>query len=91
MSDCIYSRNEVCDMLGISVFTMNTWYRWQKKQLDNGFVDKEYLPKPERQSGLKGQPLRWSMEMIGELRDFKSGIIKGRNGIYGIYSNPKKH
>ncbi len=91
MNECIYTRNEVCEILGISVFTMNTWYRWQQKQLDNGYIDKEYLPKPQKQLNTKGQPMMWSLDMIGDLKAFQSSIVKGRNGIYGIYSNPKKH
>ena len=91
MDECIYSRTEVCQMLDISVHTLDTWYRWQNRLLRDGLVEKEYLPKPERVTNLKGQPSRWSMDMVGELKSFKSSIIRGRKGIYGIYSNPKKH
>lgn len=30
---CIYSKYDVCAMLGISIFTIDNWYRWEKKKL----------------------------------------------------------
>ncbi len=91
MDSCIYNRNDVCQMLGVSQFTIKNWYMWQRKQLDEGNIDAEYLPHPERKTNVKGQPLYWSLEMISDLKSYQSSIIKGRNGVFGKYTNPKKH
>lgn len=91
MEECIYSREDVCSLLGISVFTMRSWYNWQKKQIEEGIVQEEYLPHPQRIVNAKGQPLMWSLDMIDDLRMYQSSIVKGRNGKYGKYTNPRKH
>lgn len=91
MSTCVLNKNDVCNILGISQYTIVSWYRWQKKQLDNGEVSEEYLPRPKQQENVKGRPLMWSLEMLEELKKYQETIVKGRNGVYGKYTNPKKH
>lgn len=88
---CIYSKYDVCSMLGISVFTIDNWYRWEKKEIENGRVKEYYLPRPEKLQNVKGRPLRWSPEMVAELRDYQSSIVHGRNGIYGKYTRARWH
>lgn len=91
MDRCVYSRNQVCEMLGISVFTIRNWYEWQRKQLNNGDISEAYLPTPKKMKNVQGQPLMWSLEMVEQLRKYQSGIIRGRNGIYGKYTNAAWH
>lgn len=84
----MYSANEVCTKLKISSWTLANWYRWERKQIDNGNVEGPYLPEPIRLEHVKGKPRRWTGEMVKELKDYKKNIVTGRNGIYGVYSNP---
>lgn len=84
----MYSADEVCKEVGISSWTLGNWYRWERKQIESGRVEGNYLPIPERRDDLKGKPRRWSADMVKELKNFKKSIVVGRNGIYGVYSNP---
>jgi hypothetical protein len=88
---CIYSRNDVCEMLGISTFTLTNWYKWERKELSEQIVDEEYLPRPVQLEHVKGRPLRWSYEMVTSLMEYKEHIVKGRNGRFGKYTNTKWH
>lgn len=90
-NECIYSRREVCDILNISLHTLQCWYQWEKKELAKGNVESTYLPKPVQIMNMKGKPLRWSMDMIDNLKKYQSHIVKGRNGIYGEYTNSRVH
>ncbi len=87
MEECIYSKNEVCQLLGITAFTLQNWYRWEKKEIECKEVTEPYLPVPQKLNNAKGRPLRWSLEMIEELKLYQHQIVKGRNGIYGKYTN----
>ena len=84
----LYRADEVCKELNISSYTISNWYNWERKQLKGGVVDKPYLPKPIRMEHTKGSPRCWTYAMIEELRNFQKTIVTGRNGIYGVYSNP---
>ncbi len=91
MDECVYSRNQVCEMLGISSFTIINWYQWQDKLIKAGEVTNNYLPVPEKRQNVKGRPLMWSLEMINQLRTYQDSIKHGRNGIYGRFTNAQKH
>lgn len=91
MDECVYSKRQVCDILGISSFTIANWYRWQKKLIESGEIEREYLPAPEKRENEKGRPCMWSLTMIDQLRRYQEGIVHGRNGIYGRYTDPKKY
>ena len=60
MEERYYNRTEVCEILGITNFTITNWYRWQNTLIKNGEIDKQYLPAPIRQKNVKGQPLFWT-------------------------------
>lgn len=85
----VYSKMEVCEMLGISYFTLQNWYNWQKKELSSNPEQREYLPRPIKIEHKRGRPLMWSKEMVEMLRVYQSGMVRGRNGIYGKYTNVK--
>lgn len=89
--DFIYSKEEVCSMLGITHFTLENWYRWEKKELKEGNAVGNYLPVPVQLENTKGRPLRWSLSMVNELSEYKKSIVKGRNGRYGKYTNYAWH
>lgn len=82
-----YSINEVCEQLGITIWTLKNWYSWEKKRIEEGICEK-YLPTPIRMNNTKGRPNFWTKDMLEELRDYQNTIIMGRNGNYGMYTNP---
>ena len=83
----LYKTNEVCEILNISNWTFINWYRWERKQVANNECE-PYLPVPDRIMNEKGRPRVWTTEMVEQLKKFKAGIVTGRNGKYGKYSNP---
>lgn len=83
-----YTTQEICEQLGITSYTLTNWYSWEKKRLAEGDVDEPYLPVPHRMYDLKGRPRMWDIQMLNQLKEYQAGIIVGRNGIYGKYSNP---
>lgn len=83
-----YKLCEVCEILNISTYTLANWYRWEKRQLEDGIVKEKYLPEPKRLIHEKGQPRVWSEEDVKKLLEHQKNIITGRNGIFGEYSNP---
>ena len=89
--ECVYSKKDVCEILGISTFTLDSWYSWERKEIKSKSVNDFYLPKPMQASNEVGRPLRWSLDMIDSLRVYKSRIVRGRNGKYGKYTNAKWH
>lgn len=91
MDECIYSKNQVCGMLGITFFTIDNWYGWQRKLIEKGEVSEMYLPTPEKRLNEKGRPLMWSMNMIEQLKDYQASIARGRGGVHGRFTNKKKH
>ena len=84
----MYTADEICAELNISSFTLQHWYNLQSVQIKDGLITEKYLPEPIRVQTMRGKPRRWTEEMLNELRKYKEGIVIGRNGIYGIYTNP---
>lgn len=91
VDECIYSKKEVCDFLGISTFTLEAWYRWERKEIQNECVWDYYLPQPLQIQNKRGKSLRWSLAMVEQLQNYQSKIIRGRNGVYGKYTNVACH
>lgn len=91
MEQVLYDKREVCEILGISDYTLDTWYLWETKEIRNKAVEQNYLPIPIKDRSKKGCPRRWTEEMVIELKDYQKGIVRGRNGKYGKYSNPAWH
>ncbi len=89
--ECVYTKNDVCNLLGITIYTLNNWYRYERKELQSKSVEEPYLPHPMQIQNEVGKPLRWSLEMIDELRVYQKSIIRGRNGRFGKYSNARWH
>lgn len=82
----MYSANDVCKALKITNYTLSNWYRWERKRVSEGC--EPYLPQPQKLEHTKGSPRLWTKEMVEELRLYQKNIVSGRNGIYGVYSNP---
>ena len=88
MDENVYNIKELCDELGVTLWTVRNWYGWEKKLLAENKDMKKYLPEPINLVNLKGKPRVWTKEMVDELKEYKKSIIVGRNGAYGKYSNP---
>lgn len=83
-----YNAQEICKKLKISIYTLRNWYYWERKKISEGIIDKEYLPKPKICENTKGRPRVWDEKMLDELKYYQKGIVTGRNGVNGVYSNP---
>lgn len=90
-NETLYSKKTVCEMLEITTFTIENWYRWEQKELQNGEITERYLPIPIKLQNVKGRPLQWTMDMIEILMKYKESIVHGRNGKYGKYTNAAWH
>lgn len=84
----MYDRKETAEKVGVSVWTLRTWYLWQNKRLKNNDISEPYLPKPKVIPNRKGNPRGWTDEMIEALKKYKETIVLGRNGMFGDLSNP---
>lgn len=82
----LLTETEICEKLNISHWTLKTWYLWESRDIKAG--GERYLPVPIKLTNLKGQPKRWTNDMLKDLKKFKESIVKGRNGVHGAYSNP---
>lgn len=70
---------EVAMLIGSSVQSINTWYRFKKWNPDNEAC--KLLPEFE-QSGSR-QTRYWNSNDVWKLIEFKNSIPHGRNGIMG--------
>lgn len=84
----IYRADEICELLGISIHTLQKWYQWERYSLADGTVKEHYLPIPERLTNRRGKPKVWSEKQLKQLRKYKESIVVGRYGKYGKYTNP---
>lgn len=84
----MHTKPEVCKILGISVHTFAKWYEWQSRLLKEGKITEPYLPQPQPLITLRGKPNGFTDEQIEQLKQYQKTIVHGRNGVYGIYSNP---
>lgn len=82
----VFNLKAVCEQLKISQYTLANWYRYEHIKVARG--EQPYLPEPIRDENERGKPRYWTEEMVNELKDYKSKIIVGRNGVYGEFSNP---
>lgn len=84
----LLNATQVCEELKITRYTLSNWYNWERLQLRDGIIKMPKLPKPLVAEGQKGKPRMWTQKMLIELKEYQKGIIMGRNGSYGKYSNP---
>lgn len=85
----MYKANEVCDILGITIWTLTNWYQWERISLEDGTITERVLPIPTKVPNVKGKPRMWSEEQLEELKQFQTTIVRGRNGIMAKVTNPK--
>lgn len=79
MSEQKLRAEEVCFFVGISIQTLNIWYRWKKMHPDEPLA--KYLPDYEQVGPRKIR--YWKESDINTIKEFKTSIPHGRNGILG--------
>ena len=82
--DNFLNLTEVAMILGVSVYTINNWYRFKKQNPDNDFA--KMLPEPRQ---LTPHSIRlWKESDIKKFVKFQESIPRGRNGIMGDTTQP---
>lgn len=79
MSNRLLKIEEVALAVGVSVKTINNWYKFKKENPDGNYV--EYLPNFMQEH--ERAPRYWYQRDIWDLIEFKEHIPKGRKGIMG--------
>lgn len=70
---------EVAVVIGSSVPTISSWYRWKRSDPNNEYA--QMLPEFERHGAHRAR--YWKYSDIQKLIDFKNSIPQGRNGVMG--------
>lgn len=67
----MYNAQETADLLNISLWTLKSWYEWQRKYMrDNNLTD-PILPVPYKIKSTRGNPNMWTEEQIEKLKRFQ--------------------
>lgn len=77
---------EVALLVGVSVQTLNNWYRWKKLNPEHELAKK--LPEFVQQGAR--QQRYWKTSCLWQITEFKNSIPHGRNGILGEVTQPRK-
>lgn len=75
----LLNAQEVAVIVGISVPTLNSWYKWRKLEPDHEMST--LLPDYVQEGGR--QTRYWKDTDVWKLIEFRQRIPKGRNGILG--------
>jgi predicted DNA-binding transcriptional regulator AlpA len=79
MGERLLKIEEVALMIGVSVQTINIWYKWARTNPDNDYA--KMLP-TYKQMGTR-QTRYWTQSDIWKLIEFNKVIPRGRNGVMG--------
>ena len=80
---------EVAVLVGVSVQTINIWYRFKKYEPEHELA--KALPKFTRDD-LGGKQTRyWNRDDIGKLIQFKNKLPQGRGGVMGAITQRYYH
>lgn len=79
MKNQLLEANEVCALVGCSVYTLNLWYRFKKNNPENEYS--KLLPEITRLDGDRKR--YWTSDDVYALIAFKASIPHGRNGVLG--------
>lgn len=92
MSDRLLKASEIAYLVGISVETLDIYYRFKKENPDNEYA--KMLPTITYLDDNKRLRL-WTEDDVYKIAQFKDTIPKGRNGILGSvtrrYTKDSKH
>lgn len=70
---------EVCVLVGISIYTLNNWYKFKKAEPKNKYA--KMLPKFTQSTSR--QTRYWKRTDIPKLIEFKNSIPQGVSGVMG--------
>lgn len=79
MAEKLLNVNEVALLVGSSIQTISSWYRWKALHSDHELA--KLLPDYKRQGNRRTR--FWTQEDVWKLIEFKQSIPQGRNGIMG--------
>lgn len=85
MSDILLTANEVCTLTGISIYTLNRWYKFKEQNPDNEYS--KLLPEVHHKNVAHRSPRFWRQSDVWKLIEFKSLLPKGRKGVMGSVSS----
>ena len=75
----LLTATEVCVLVGISIYTLNTWCKFKQVHPEHELA--KLIPIPT-QSNPRG-PRLWKRSDVEKLMEFKSKRPRGRNGVMG--------
>lgn len=75
--DMEYDAAKVCDTVAISVYTLDRWYAWYRKQTPETLLTTPILPPYTLRNGRR----MWKRSDMKKLQAFKEWVPRGRNGI----------
>ena len=78
-TDRLLNVNEVALLVGSSVQTISSWYRWRELHPEHELV--KLIPEFTRKGNRRTR--YWKQSDVWKLIEFKSAIPQGRNGIMG--------
>lgn len=78
--DNLLTAAEVSVLVGISIYTLNNWYRFKKQKPKDKYAKMlpKFVQKTDRQTRY------WKREDIPKLIEFKTSIPKGVSGVMGV-------
>lgn len=91
-TDRLLKVQEVSFLVGVSIQTISSWYRWKALHEDHELA--KLLPEYVRQGNRRTR--FWKQSDVWKLIEFKQSIPIGRNGIMGdvtqkyVYKTPKE-
>lgn len=79
--------SEVCVLTGISIYTLNRWYKFKAENPDNEYA--KMLPEVHYTQIGNRRPRYWKHNDIYKLIEFKAKVPKGCAGIMGSVNSHK--
>ena len=79
MEEKLLNVTEVAVLVGSSIQTITSWYRWKELHPDHDLA--KLIPDYTRIG--KKRTRYWNKEDVWKLTEFKKHIVQGRNGIMG--------
>ena len=87
MNGTLLTATEVCTLVGISIYTLNRWYKYKDLYPDDEYSKK--LPDVQRANISNRSARYWKSDDVWKLIEFKATIPKGCKGVLGEVSSHK--
>ena len=79
MADKLLNVSEVSMLVGSSIQTISSWYRWKELHPEHELA--KLIPNYTRNGNRRTR--YWTMDDVWRLVEFKNNIPQGRNGVMG--------